>query len=250
MPQTARRVAWITGGGTGIGLAGAEALAADGWRVVVSGRRADVLDGVVRAIADRGGDASACTLDVGNAAQVAATAQDILKRHGRIDCLVNSAGLNIPKRSWADVTIEGFDQVVDINLNGLMYCIHAVLPAMREQGDGCIINIASWAGRIVSKLTGPAYTATKHAVVALTHSLNMEEFRHGIRACALSPGEVATPIMKARPVPPSAEDMARMLQPADLGRTIAFVANMPAHVCVNEILISPTWNRSFAGNGP
>ena len=140
--------------------------------------------------------------------------------------------------------------MVDINLNGLLYCIRAVLPSMRAQHDGCIINIASWAGRIVSKLTGPAYTANKHAVVALTHSLHMEEFSNGIRACALSPGEVATPIMKLRPMPPSEEDMARMLQAEDLGRTIAFVANMPAHVCVNEILISPTWNRSFAGAGP
>lgn len=250
MPEAAKRVAWVTGGGSGIGQAGAEALAADGWRVIVSGRRADALDAVVKAIAARGGEASALVLDVANADEVKAAAAGIVARHGRIDCLVNSAGLNIPKRSWADVTLEGWDHVVDINLNGLMYCIHAVLPTMRAQHDGTIINIASWAGRIVSKLTGPAYTATKHAVMALTHSLNMEEFRHGIRACALSPGEVATPIMKARPVPPSAEDMAQMLQPEDLGRTIAFVAGMPAHVCINEILISPTWNRSFAGNGP
>jgi NADP-dependent 3-hydroxy acid dehydrogenase YdfG len=250
MAETKKRVAWVTGGGSGIGLAGAQALAADGWRVVVSGRRTDVLDAAVRSITERGGDASASVLDVGNAAAASAVAQGILERHGRIDCLVNSAGLNIPKRSWADVTIEGWDQVVDINLNGLMYCIHAALPAMRAQQDGSIINVASWAGRFVSKLTGPAYTATKHAVVALTHSLNMEEFRHGIRACALSPAEVATPIMKARPVPPSAEDMARMLQPEDLGRTIAFVAGLPAHVCVNEILISPTWNRTFVGTGP
>lgn len=250
MPEAAKRVAWVTGGGSGIGQAGAEALAADGWRVIVSGRRADALDAVVKAIAARGGEASALVLDVANADEVKAAAAGIVARLGRIDCLVNSAGLNIPKRSWADVTLEGWDQVVDINLNGLMYCIHAVLPTMRAQHDGTIINIASWAGRIVSKLTGPAYTATKHAVMALTHSLNMEEFRHGIRACALSPGEVATPIMKARPVPPSAEDMAQMLQPEDLGRTIAFVAGMPAHVCINEILISPTWNRSFAGNGP
>lgn len=250
MPEAAKRVAWVTGGGSGIGQAGAEALAADGWRVIVSGRRAEALDAVVKAIAARGGEASPLVLDVANAAEVHAAAAGLVARHGRIDCLVNSAGLNIPKRSWADVTVEGWDQVVDINLNGLMYCIHAVLPTMRAQHDGTIINIASWAGRIVSKLTGPAYTATKHAVMALTHSLNMEEFRHGIRACALSPGEVATPIMKARPVPPSAEDMAQMLQPEDLGRTIAFVAGMPAHVCINEILISPTWNRSFAGNGP
>ena len=116
---------------------------------------------------------------------------------------------------------------------------------MRAQKDGVIINVASWAGRHVSKMTGPAYTTTKHAVLALTHSFNMDEFKNGLRACCLSPGEVATPILKLRPVPPSAEDMAKMLQPEDLGRTIAFVASMPAHACINEILISPTHNRSF-----
>lgn len=247
MASTKKKIAWITGGGSGIGLAGARVLAADGWTVVISGRRADVLD---QAVKDIGGDASAIALDVGNVADVERVAQTILKQHGRIDLLVNSAGLNVPKRSWADVSTESWDHVVDINLNGLLYCIRAVLPAMRAQKGGCIINIASWAGRFVSKMTGPAYTATKHAVVALTHSLNMEEFQHGIRACALSPGEVATPIMKLRPVPPSEADMARMLQGDDLGRTIAFVANMPPHVCINEILISPTWNRSYAGAGP
>jgi len=126
-----------------------------------------------------------------------------------------------------------------------MYCMRAVLPAMRAQKDGVIINVASWAGRHVSKMTGPAYTTTKHAVLALTHSFNMDEFKNGLRACCLSPGEVATPILKLRPVPPSAEDMAKMLQPEDLGRTIAFVASMPPHACINEILISPTYNRGF-----
>jgi len=245
-----KKVAWITGGGSGIGFGGAKALAAEGWRVVISGRRAEVLDEAVQAIRAAGGDISAAPMDVGKAADAERVAQAILAEHGRIDLLVNSAGVNVPKRSWAEISVENWDHVVDINLNGLLYCIRAVLPAMRVQQDGCIINVASWAGRIVSKLTGPAYTATKHAVVALTHSLNMEEYRHGIRACALSPGEVATPIMKLRPVPPSDADMARMLQVDDLGRTIAFVANMPAHVCVNEILISPTWNRSFIGSGP
>lgn len=244
MASTKKKIAWVTGGGTGIGLAGAQALAADGWSVVISGRRADVLDKVVQ---ESKGEMSAMALDVAKVTDVERVAQAILKQHGRIDLLVNSAGLNVPKRSWADVTTEGWDQVVDINLNGLMYCIRSVLPAMRAQKDGSIINVASWAGRFVSKMTGPAYTATKHAVVALTHSLNMDEFQHGIRACALSPGEVATPIMKLRPVPPSEADMAQMLQGEDLGRTIAFVANMPPHVCINEILISPTWNRIYAG---
>ena len=245
MSNSRKRVAWITGGGSGIGLAGAQALAKEGWTVVISGRRKDVLDDAVAGIVRDGGAAEAMVLDVSNAADAEKVANAIVAGHGHIDCLVNSAGLNVPKRSWDDVTTEGWDKVVDINLSGVMYCMRAALPAMRAQKDGVIINVASWAGRHVSKMTGPAYTATKHAVLALTHSFNMDEFRNGLRATCLSPGEVATPILKLRPVPPSAEDMAKMLQPEDLGRTIAFVASMPARACVNEILIAPTWNRGF-----
>ncbi|MGO3933339.1 SDR family oxidoreductase [Rhodopseudomonas pseudopalustris] len=247
MTKSGKRVAWITGGGSGIGEAGAEALAADGFTVVVSGRRADALDAVVAKIRAQGGAAEAIALDVSSSDAVIAAADKILAAHGRIDCLVNSAGINVPKRSWADMELDGWEKLVEINLNGVLYCMRAVLPAMRAQKDGCIINVSSWAGRHVSKMPGPAYTTTKHAVLALTHSFNMDECVHGLRACCLMPAEVATPILKLRPVVPSAEDQARMLQPDDLGRTIAFVASMPPHVCVNEILISPTWNRSFVG---
>ncbi len=245
MSNNKKRVAWITGGGSGIGLAGAQELAKEGWTVVISGRRKDVLDEAVASIAKSGGKIEAIVLDVSNAADAEKVAKEIVAKHGRIDLLVNSAGVNVPKRSWDDITTEGWDKLVDINLSGVMYCMRAVLPAMRAQKDGVIINVASWAGRHVSKMTGPAYTTTKHAVLALTHSFNMDEFKNGLRACCLSPGEVATPILKLRPVPPSAEDMAKMLQPEDLGRTIAFVASMPPHACINEILISPTHNRSF-----
>ncbi|WP_316180671.1 MULTISPECIES: SDR family oxidoreductase [unclassified Bradyrhizobium] len=240
-----KRIAWITGGGTGIGEAGALALAAEGWTVIASGRRTAALQAVVAQIAAAGGTAEAVPLDVAKAADVQAAADAILARHGRIDLLVNSAGVNVPKRRWDDMTIEGWNQLVEINLNGVLYCMKAVLPAMRAQQDGTIINVSSWAGRHVSKMPGPAYTSTKHAVLALTHSFNMEECVNGLRACCLMPGEVATPILEQRPVAPSAEEQARMLQPEDLGRTIAFVANMPPRVCVNEILISPTWNRGF-----
>ncbi len=138
--------------------------------------------------------------------------------HGRIDLLVNSAGINVPKRSWADMELEGWNKLVEINLNGVLYCMRAVLPTMRQQKDGCIINVASWAGRHVSKMPGPAYTTTKHAVLALTHSFNMDECVNGLRACCLSPGEVATPILKLRPVVPSeagagADAAARGLRP-------------------------------------
>lgn len=246
MTTPGKRVAWVTGGGSGIGQAGAEALAADGWTVAISGRRKDALDQVAATINGKdGGRAEAMPLDVSKADDVAKVAQQILAQHGRIDLLVNSAGINVPKRSWADMELDGWDRLVEINLNGVLYCMRAVLPAMRAQRDGCIINVASWAGRHVSKMPGPAYTTTKHAVLALTHSFNMDECVNGLRACCLSPAEVATPILKLRPVVPSAEDQARMLQPDDLGRTIAFVASMPPHVCINEILISPTWNRSF-----
>jgi NADP-dependent 3-hydroxy acid dehydrogenase YdfG len=245
MTKGGKRVAWVTGGGSGIGEAGAEALAADGWTVVVSGRRKDALDGVVAKITERGGKAEAIALDVSNKGAVNKAAEQILASHGRIDLLVNSAGINVPKRSWADMELEGWEKLVEINLNGVLYCMHAVLPAMRKQKDGCIINVASWAGRHVSKMPGPAYTTTKHAVLALTHSFNMDECVNGLRACCLSPGEVATPILKLRPVVPSAEEQAKMLQPEDCGRTIAFVASMPPRVCMNEILISPTWNRGF-----
>jgi NADP-dependent 3-hydroxy acid dehydrogenase YdfG len=245
MTRFTKRVAWVTGGGSGIGEAGTEALAADGFIVVISGRRQEALDSVVAKIASRGGQAAAIALDVSQAADVANAAQQILSQHGRIDLLVNSAGINVPKRRWSDMETEGWDRVVDINLNGVLYCMRAVLPAMRAQQDGLIINVASWAGRHVSKMAGPAYTTTKHALLALTHSFNMDECVNGLRACCLSPGEVATPILKLRPVVPSEQEQARMLQAEDVGRTIAFVASMPARVCVNEILISPTWNRGF-----
>ena len=243
--DSGKRVAWVTGGGSGIGEAGAVALAADGWTVVVSGRRQEALDAVVAGITNSGGQAEAIALDVSKSGNVTKVAEQILAKHGRIDLLVNSAGINVPKRSWADMELEGWDRLVEINLNGVLYCMRAVLPAMRAQQDGIIINVASWAGRHVSKMPGPAYTTTKHAVLALTHSFNMDECVNGLRACCLSPGEVATPILLQRPVVPSEAEQARMLQPEDCGRTIAFVASMPPRVCMNEILISPTWNRGF-----
>ena len=140
MTRDGKRVAWVTGGGTGIGAAGAEALAADGWTVVVSGRRKAPLDVVVEKIRKAGGEAEAIPLDVSVAANVEKVAEQILAKHGRIDLQVNSAGVNVQKRGWADMELEGWNQLVEINLNGVLYCMRAVLPAMRKQRDGSIIN--------------------------------------------------------------------------------------------------------------
>jgi NADP-dependent 3-hydroxy acid dehydrogenase YdfG len=236
------KTAWITGGGSGIGLAGGLELARSGVRVVISGRSQDTLAAAEKAIKALG-SCEAIALDVGNKQAVAKAAERI----GRVDILVNSAGINDPKRNFFNVSTEAWDRIVAINLSGMFYCVHAVLPGMRSRGDGLIINVSSWAGRYPSTLTGPAYNATKHAVVALTESINMEEGDKGIRATSILPGEVATPILEKRPVPPTPEVRAKMLQAEDLGRTIAFVASLPARACINEVIISPTHNRFYFG---
>ena len=240
------RVAWITGGGSGIGLAGAIELVKVGAHVVISGRNA-ATNAAALAQLQALGSAEAVLLDVADKHAVKAVAQQILATHGRIDILVNSAGINATQRNLEVLSNESWDDVVNINLNGLFYCLHAVLPTMRAQGDGLIVNVSSWAGLYPSKLTGAAYNTTKRAVLALTESINIEECGHGIRATSLLPGEVATPILNKRPVPPSQEARARMVQPEDMGRAILFLAQMPARACINELVISPTHNRFYLG---
>jgi NAD(P)-dependent dehydrogenase (short-subunit alcohol dehydrogenase family) len=232
------KVAWITGGASGIGLAGAIELQKLGATVVVSGRSEATLK-------KAGFEGILC--DVADKKQVAAAAAQVEKRHGRIDILVASAGINLPRRNFRDVSLEGWDEIVAVNLSGVFYCVQAVLPGMRARKDGLIVNVSSWAGRYPSALTGPGYNATKRAVLALTEQINIEECAHGIRATALLPGEAATPILEKRPVPPPPEVRARMLAAEDLGRAIAFVASLPARACVNELDISPTWNRFLLG---
>jgi NADP-dependent 3-hydroxy acid dehydrogenase YdfG len=237
------KIVWINGAGTGIGLAGAEALADAGATVVLSGRRKDVIDQAAKRI--KGSEPLA--LDISDEKAVQKAYDAIVARHGGVDILVNSAGANIPKRSLKDLTAETWRMMVDANLNGAFFCARVVLPAMRKKKDGLIINIASIAGKRVSPVSGSAYSAAKHAMVALSQAINQEECVNNIRACAICPGEVATPILDKRPIPPSAEERAKMLQPEDLGRIIRFVAESPAHVAIHELLVTPTWNRSVVG---
>jgi NADP-dependent 3-hydroxy acid dehydrogenase YdfG len=242
--------AWITGGGSGIGLAGAIELAKAGCRVIISGRDAAKLEAAVGQAEAAGAPAGAigcAPLDVADSGAVARVAQEVQTRLGRVDILVNSAGVNYPKRYWNQTDSATFNEIVAINLNGAMACTLAVLPGMRTRREGTVINVASFAGWHYGYLTGPAYTASKAALMALTHAFNIEEGLNGLRATSLCPGEVATPILQKRPVVPSKEEMARMLQEDDMGRTIRFIAEMPAHVCINELVISPVWNRIYIG---
>mgnify|MGYP002630446481 FL=1 len=234
------QVAWITGGGTGIGESGAIKLADAGCQVVLSGRRAEPLEAVAAQIP---GDVSIEPLDVSNNESVIAVTERILERYGRIDIGVFSAGINVKDRNWPVISIDSWNDVINIDLNGAFYCCQAVLPSMRTNGGGVIINVSSMAAKGIGFITGPAYTAAKHAMNAMTASLILEERNNGIRATALCPGEVATPILDQRPVPVSPEDQARILQSDDLGEVIRFIAQQPPHVTLNEILINPTWNR-------
>lgn len=241
------KTAWITGGGGGIGEAAAKALAASGAHVALSGRRAAEVERVAAEIVAAGGSAEALPLDVVDAAAMKATADGIVARRGGIDIHFANAGVNMRKRAVAEVSAEEFARVMDVNVNGVMYGVIAVLPHMRKAGGGTLILTSSWAGRHVSKLTGPAYSASKHGVVAMAQAINAEEGEHGIRCTALMPGEVVTPILQSRPQPPSEDDMAKMLKAEDLGETVRFIAEAPMHVCLNEVLISPTWNRFYTG---
>ena len=240
------KVAWVTGAGSGIGEAGAVALAQEGATVILTGRRKDALEAVAARINEMGpGKALARPADLTKAATVEKLAETIGAEQGRLDILVNNAGINIPDRSWAKISSEGIDTVIAGNLTSAFYVARAVLPIMRAQKCGVMIHTASWAGRNIGPVSGPAYVAAKHGMVAMSHTINLEECMNGIRSSVLCPGEVATPILLKRPVPETPETMGRMIQPQDMGALIVFIARQPPHICINEVVISPTHNRGY-----
>jgi NAD(P)-dependent dehydrogenase (short-subunit alcohol dehydrogenase family) len=247
------KVAWVTGAGSGIGEAAAIALARESCTVALTGRRREPLEAVAEVIAKAGGKALVAPGDLGKQEAAGAIAMMIAKELGRLDILVNNAGANIVERNWARLTPERIKTVLDSNLNSAFYCAVAALNVMRPQRDGLLIHTASWAGRFVGLVPGPAYAAAKHGVVAMSYSINMEEFQNGIRSTVLCPAEVATPLLNLRPKPVPPEERARMIQPEDMASLIVYVAKQPATVCINEVVISPTWNRGYAhaaGLGP
>jgi NADP-dependent 3-hydroxy acid dehydrogenase YdfG len=249
----AGKIAWVTGAGSGIGEAAALALAHEGCAVVLTGRRREPLEKLAGDIRKAGGKALVADGDLGTQETAGRIAAVIVKEFSRLDILVNNAGGNIVERQWAKLTPERIKYMVDMNLNGAFYCAVAALNIMRPQKDGLLIHTASWAGRFVGLVSGSSYSAAKHGVVAMSYSINMEEFQNGIRSTVLCPAEVATPILNLRPKPVTAEERAQMIQPQDMANLIVYVAKQPATICVNEVLISPTWNRGYAhaaGLGP
>ncbi|MBK1658929.1 SDR family oxidoreductase [Paracraurococcus ruber] len=239
------RIAWVTGAGSGIGEAVAERFGAEGAMVILTGRRRDRLEQVAERIRGKGGKAEVQPADLMQARDVQRVADAIAAAHGRLDVLVSNAGLNVTERRWDNLTPEGIDQLIQGNLSSAFYVARAVLPVMRKQGGGVMIHTASMAGRNVGVMSGAGYNAAKHGVVAMSHTINMEECVNGIRSTAFCPGEVNTEILKKRPNPLSQEDLDRMLQPEHCADLLLYVATLPPGVTMNEVWLTPTYNRGY-----
>jgi len=239
------KVVWMTGAGTGIGKAGALMFAQEGAVVALIGRRRDKLDAVAAEIQAMGGQAVVEALDVADRKKVGETGERLLKRLGRVDILVNNAGLNVVNRRLNDITAEDWDYILAVNLTGAFNMVQAVMPAMCNQKDGLIINIASTAAKRVSGVAGIAYSASKFGMLGMSLSLTQEARKFGIRACCLCPDDVNTPIMARRKVKYPPEVLEQFIQPEDLAETMRFVALMPRRTSIPEMLIYPTNVRPY-----
>ena len=245
MPQLEGKVAWVTGAGSGIGEAAALMLAEEGAAVVLTGRRREPLQDVSARIHQKGGNAHVQPGDLTEPEDVRRIGDHLRHALGRLDILINNAGININDRHWDKLTPENAKLMIDGNLAAAAQCVTVALPLMRLRRDGLIIHTASMAGRFIGGFPGPLYTAAKHGIVAMSHSINMQECVNGIRSCVFLPGEVATPILDRRPNPVGPEVRARMVQPRDCADLIRYIALLPARLCMNEVMLSPTHNRRY-----
>lgn len=233
------RTAVITGAGSGVGRAIALKLAQQEWRVAIVGRHAETLQETVRLAGAHASRFTVHVCDVGDPDAVAAMGKRVLAEFGAVEVLVNSAGTNAPKRALEVLSLDDYHAMMAANLNGAYYCVQAFLPQMRTRGSGTIINIVSDAGKSASPKAGPAYVMSKFGLAGLTQSINAEERARGVRACAIFPGDIDTPLLEKRPQPPDATARARMLHAEDVAECAWFCIHMPAHAIVEELLVRP-----------
>lgn len=235
--SSARSVVIVTGAGSGVGRAVALRFAREGWHVGLVGRQQASL---AETAALAGNDAAGCqafVCDVADPAQVEQMASAVLATFGDVDVLVNSAGTNVPRRAFRDVSIDDWHRVMATNLHGAFYCVRAFLPGMRARGAGTVININSDAGKLARDLAGVSYVASKFGLAGLTQSLNAEERANGIRACSIFPRDINTPLLDKRPAPPPADVRARMLQPEDVAACVWLAATLPPNAIVEELSV-------------
>jgi NADP-dependent 3-hydroxy acid dehydrogenase YdfG len=237
------KVVVITGASSGLGEATARLLSTEGASIVLGARREDRLQALVSELTARGSKATALTTDVTHRDQVQKLVDIAVQTYGRIDVIINNAGL-MPQSLLEQLKVDEWDRMIDVNIKGVLYGIAAALPYMQKQKAGHIINVSSVAGHKV----GPGssvYAATKHAVRALSEGLRQEVKPYNIRTTVISPGAVATELPNTITDAAVAERIknfyANVAIPADsFARAVAFAMSQPEDVDINEILFRPT----------
>lgn len=238
------KVIIITGASSGLGEETARHLASKGAKVVLGARRVERLEALVNEIRQNGGQAIAVPTDVANCEQVEQLAKTALDTFGRIDVLVNNAGI-MPMAPMSALKVDEWDKMIDVNVKGVLYGIASVLPTMQAQKSGHIINLSSVAGLKVSGGVGTVYSATKFAVKAISEGLRMEVAGDNIRVTTLYPGAVASELKFGSSDSASSQAMQAFYEaneiPADsVARAVAYAVEQPDDVAVNEITIRPT----------
>ncbi|PZO22730.1 MAG: oxidoreductase [Leptolyngbya foveolarum] len=241
MSEIQNKVVIITGASSGLGEATAQRLAERGAKLMLAARREDRLEELVAKIEQAGGTAQYQITDVIQKDQVDALAEATKAAYGRVDVLVNNAGL-MPLSPLDEAKIDEWDQMIDVNIKGVLYNIAAVLPIMREQKSGHIINISSVAGHKVFP-AGAVYCATKFAVKAISEGIRLEADGE-IRSTNISPGAVATELTNTISHDDTAENVGKMYEVAidadAIARAITFAIEQPDDVDINEIIVRPT----------
>ncbi len=237
------KVIVITGASSGLGEAAAKHLAKEGARLVLGARRIDRIQSLANQINENGGTAFAHATDVTKADQVKQLVDEAVEKFGRVDVIINCAGL-MPHSPLERLKIKDWELMIDVNIKGVLYGIAAVLPHMKTQKSGQIINVSSVAGHKV-RPAGVVYSATKIAVRVISEGLRQEVKPYNIRTCVISPGAVATELPNSISEPDIAEGIKKFykeyaISPDSFARAVAFVISQPEDEDINEILFRPT----------
>jgi NADP-dependent 3-hydroxy acid dehydrogenase YdfG len=233
------KTAVVTGAGSGVGQAIVIALGKQAWRVALVGRRAEALEQTAKLAGLARNQGLICPCDIGDAQAVAQMGKRVLAEFREVEVLVNAAGTNAPRRALEVLSPEDYHAMIDTNLNGAYYCVQAFLPQMRSRKSGTIVNIVSDAGKQASPKAGPAYVMSKFGLAGLTQSINAEERHNGVRACAVFPGDIDTPLLLKRPNPPTDEARAKMLRSEDVAECALLAINLPDRAIIEEIIVRP-----------